>query len=1146
MEHAVRHRSRFELVCIICLGASLIEAAPTRAGGMASSPDRLTYQRQPVSFERNLGQADPVIRYVARGLGYHLLLDAEGATLATVSSRLRLEILGSSPRPKVEGLDPLSGRTHYYLGRDPSKWISDVPHFGKVRYSNVYPGVDLDYYASSRDELEFDFRLAPGADAGVIRMAYEGADHLEIDGRGDLLLHHGGGGGVVRQLRPVIYQEWDGTRHPVEGSYVLERDDVVRFDIGPYDRERVLVIDPVLRYASFIGGNFYDHALTIGANGDGKIFVAGETNSTDFPLMNPVQDEFNDTIPRGDIKDTFVTVLDPEDNSLVYSTYFGGRYWERPVDMAVDAAGNAYVTGWVARYCAVSGPCPTDLDFPTTPGAFMESQVDDHSHSWIAKFGPSGNIVYATYLKGTATTDEVRAIAVNSQGEAYVTGQAAWDCQFGVCFSSAWPVTPDAYQSQCVTETTCPFVTILSADGTSLVYSTVIGEWADGKDIAVDSAGNAYVTGIVTSGNYPVTSGAFQGPEARADERWQCPVQLGCNCYNADGFVTKINPNLSGVDSLVYSTFLGSEATGYICEHSREWGVNIAVDADGNAYVAGIVEPFTTVPNFPLKNPLLSTFSGGGVGQSGFITKLDPDGAALVYSTYSPFGQNFVGLSLDAQKSLYLVTWPEGSKVNKVTPAGDAIEYQFTIDPDYNYATYRYSTANAQAVNPDGTVYVAGRADPGFPATSNAFQPLHGSPSLGISDGYIAIVGDAVAASVAATKSVSGSFVEGGVVTYRVVLSNTGAGAQGDNPGDEFSDTLPPGLTLGSVVASSGTFQKNGNNVRWNGAIAASGSVELTMEATIEPGTFGNLISNQGTVNFDGDADGVNDTLVPTDDPAVGGASDPTVFSVVAGAWVSGTKTASGNFTEGSTVTYKVILTNTGQGGQGDNPGHEFTDTLPTELSLVSASASSGLASTSGNTVHWDGALTASASVTITIEATVLAGTSGSLVANQGTLEFDSDADGSNEASTKTDEPNTPGNADPTVFLVFADATDFYTLEPCRLIDTRDTDGPRGGPALIAGKLRTFSLHGLCGIPSSARAISVNIAVTGATTGGNLRLHPGGTSVPLASAINYTASQTRSNNAVIPLNGSGELAVFTGQATGTVHFILDVNGYFGN
>jgi uncharacterized repeat protein (TIGR01451 family) len=295
----------------------------------------------------------------------------------------------------------------------------------------------------------------------------------------------------------------------------------------------------------------------------------------------------------------------------------------------------------------------------------------------------------------------------------------------------------------------------------------------------------------------------------------------------------------------------------------------------------------------------------------------------------------------------------------------------------------------------------------------------------GASDTTSLVVG---ASQVGTTKTVSGTFTPGSVVTYTVTLSNTGNSAQGDNPGNEFVDVLPSTLTLVSANATSGTATATigTNTVTWNGTIAAAGSVTITITATINAATApGTVVSNQGTANYDGDVNGTNETAVLTDDPSVGGATDPTSFTV-SGARVTGTKTASGTYVVGGTVTYTIVLTNTGNLATPDNAGNEFTDVLPPTLTLVSATATSGtaLATIGTNTVTWNGGLAPSASVTITITATINSGAAGMSVVNQGTISYDTNNDGTNDGTGSTDDPSVGGTADPTTITVAALAVD--------------------------------------------------------------------------------------------------------------------------
>lgn len=276
-------------------------------------------------------------------------------------------------------------------------------------------------------------------------------------------------------------------------------------------------------------------------------------------------------------------------------------------------------------------------------------------------------------------------------------------------------------------------------------------------------------------------------------------------------------------------------------------------------------------------------------------------------------------------------------------------------------------------------------------------------------------------ATVSATKSVTGTFNEGGSVTYTLVLSNSGPFDQQNNSGPELSDVLPSGLTLVSASATSGTATATiaTNTVTWDGVVPAGGSVTVTIQATINPGTATTTISNQGSVAFDADGNGINEASAVTDDPAVAGASDPTSFFVSSPATMEGVKSVSGSFVPGGTITYSIVLTNTGSQAQLDNPGDEFVDVLPAQLDLVSASADSGtaVATVATNTVTWNGSIPAGGSVTITIQATLSPSAGGQTISNQGTINFDADGDGTNESSVPTDSADQPGAADPTIFI---------------------------------------------------------------------------------------------------------------------------------
>lgn len=330
-------------------------------------------------------------------------------------------------------------------------------------------------------------------------------------------------------------------------------------------------------------------------------------------------------------------------------------------------------------------------------------------------------------------------------------------------------------------------------------------------------------------------------------------------------------------------------------------------------------------------------------------------------------------------------------------PTGETATLQFTVIAP-NYAGNLVNNASTASAN-----VVARAVDPNTGDNAASATVLILSP-----------------ATVSATKTVSGTFNEGGSVTYTIVLSNSGSFDQQNNSGAELTDVLPSGLTLVSASATSGTAATAANTVTWDGVVPASGSVTVTVQATINAGTATTTISNQGSVAFDANGDGVNEGSAVTDDPAVAGATDPTSFFVSSPATVHGSKTVSGTFAPGETITYTIILTNSSAQTQLDNPGDEFVDVLPAQLNLVSASATSGtaVATVATNTVTWNGSIPASGSVTITIQATIDGSAGGQTISNQGTINFDADGNGTNESSVQTDSPSAPGASDPTIFIV--------------------------------------------------------------------------------------------------------------------------------
>jgi hypothetical protein len=318
------------------------------------------YAQRPVTFELNQGQTDPSVQFLVRGSGAAVLLKATEAVIAvnsrtsatarshnpgrmheptqsdTTTATVRMTIIGANPTPQVDASDPLPGHVNYVRPADSSHWLNDVPSFGRVTYEQVYPGIDLVYHA--RDgQLEYDFVVAPGADPHAIQLGFDGAAAVEIDPRGDLVLRTAAGD--IRKPRPFIYQEDGGHRRTVDGGYMMSGDGQVTFEIGSYDTKLPLVIDPVIAYSTFWGGTSNDHGRRIAVDIQGNVYVVGETTSADFPTTAGA----SQSTPGGN-NDVFVTKFTPT-GAVIYSTYIGGSCDDHAGGIAVDAAGNAYITG---------------------------------------------------------------------------------------------------------------------------------------------------------------------------------------------------------------------------------------------------------------------------------------------------------------------------------------------------------------------------------------------------------------------------------------------------------------------------------------------------------------------------------------------------------------------------------------------------------------------------------------------------------------------------------------------------------------------------------------------------------------------------------------------------------------------------------
>ncbi|HXH47857.1 MAG TPA: SBBP repeat-containing protein [Terriglobia bacterium] len=552
---------------------------PPRLARQKASPQtqarvRQALRRQPLGFEANTGQFDREVRFVSRGRDHGLYLTATGAVLTLHRGRrespaltrqrpradvrtpasisvANLKLIGSNPAPKIFGADELPGKANYILGNDPALWHKNLPRYARVHYAAIYPGVDLVFYGNG-GRLEYDFIVSPGADPSAISFTFasgskSGSMHTEpslrLEPNGDLALTTTAGD--VRLHHPVIYQEQNGERHTIPGGYELKADGSIGFDLGQFDTTRPLIIDPVLSFSTFLGGSGVDSATAIALDSSDNIYIAGTTTSSNFPVtaggfQHTLADDVTQCTTSQECTDAFVSKLSPDGSTLIYSTYLGGAGTDGIRGIAVDSSDNAYVAGFTGS-----------LDFP----------------------GVGANSFQASSTGGT--------------------------CASVPCLDA--------------------FFAKLNNEGSGILYSTYLGgsNIDIAHDIAVDSSGNAYLTGYTASPDFPATRGAPGGGTCAGG-----PTPSPC----VDAFVGKFNPSLSGAASLVYLTYLGG--------NGDDVGFAIRVDS-GNAYVAG-----TTFANdtgsatFPVTAGAFQNTFGGGVAD-GFLAVLDSNGnLPPVYATF--------------------------------------------------------------------------------------------------------------------------------------------------------------------------------------------------------------------------------------------------------------------------------------------------------------------------------------------------------------------------------------------------------------------------------------------------------------------------------------------------------------------------------
>ena len=679
-----------ERLCLSSLPSGTTLAPPDAAMQAHLSA---AYGQLPMSFEVNKGQTDPRVNFLAQGAGYTAFLTHHGAVMELQhgdrGNVVAMKIVGANAGTHPDGLDKQAGVSNYFAGKNVSTWHTNIAHYAKAEYENIYRGINLVYGGDQR-ELEYDFVVEPGASPRAIKLAFGGDRGKSLDAQGNLVLHTSGGD--VVEHAPVSYQTINGIQHHVASRFVLGRDGQVGFDVGRYDHARALVIDPVmsLSYSTYLGpskGTSLTGATGIAVDSSGDAYITGYTQSPQFPTTTgafKTSGAFINTDGEG----AFVTKFNAVGSALVYSTFLGGA---SPDGIAVDSAGNVYVTGSTT---ATDFPTKNPLQATSGGGTYL------YGDAFVAKLNATGSkLIYSTYLGGSGD-DVATGIAVDSSGDAYVTGNT---------YSTNFPTTSGSLQP--VVGAGLAFVSELNPTGSALVYSTYLGgsaatAYADG--IAVDGSGNAYVTGYTPSGDFPTTAAAFVSGSA------------------GGVFVAKLN---AAGSALVYAAQVGDgKASG------------IAVDSSGNAYVTGIA----LSPGFPTTAGAFQITSGTSI--NAFVSELNAAGTALVYSTLlgGSGGASFAsidpgGIALNGSGNIYVTgitgstNFPTKNSVQASYGGGQFDAFVAEINPSQvGAASLVYSTylggsdqdeAYGIAVDGSGNAYVTGFTHSlDFP-TQNAYQP---------------------------------------------------------------------------------------------------------------------------------------------------------------------------------------------------------------------------------------------------------------------------------------------------------------------------------------------------------------------------------------------------------------------------------------
>lgn len=957
------------LTLLAALALAQVNATKPNSSGMSGlpvSPKAVrAYGNLPLSFQPNRGQTSNEVQWLSRGPDYTLFLAGHDAVLEMnkitpvergsaeqpkiSSSALRMNLVGAKTVEQASGEEPQPGKANYFTGNDPSKWQKNVPLYGKVRLYGVYPGIDLAYYGR-QGQLEYDFVVAPGADASAIRMSFNGAT-AKLASNGDLVLPVSGGGPEVRFHKPVVYQMKNGARQPVDGSFTIAENQQVSFKLGVYDRSRELVIDPTLIFlGALASGQGNNESLPYGMAVDaaGEIILTGATNDVTFPVTtgayqktcNTFSTLANQTItrcPNGpNIPSGFVTKISADGTSLVFSTYLHGiSGWEYGDAVAVDSSNNEVILGATASYdFPVTADAYQSVCQPSYSGTNIVETCDgyysgggteytiDGPNLFIVKLDPTGStILYGTFMGGTAAVYPV-GLALDSSDNMYFTGfvQTAWPASSLYPNSSAiqFPTTTSAYQQYGVNPQATT-LSKLSADGHTLMYSTLMGTqdttagyvgYAQPLTMTVGPNGIAYIGGQTTSSQFPVSTGAIKSTCGSADTP---NYDL---CYAATGFLSAFDTTKSGAASLVFSTYVGgTELAG--SNSPRNQVLGMTADSSNNVFVTG----YTTTIDYPtttgVYQPTCNHANSANSCNTSFLTKLSSTGS-LTWSTY--FGgtnssqTSGNAIALDATGKIYLygynngysedlpVVNPLGSQFGQnfvfvATFSSDATKLLFSspIIPDNPTTTPIANTSNISfgglALDSQGNMYVAAYGNDGgsIVTTPGTYATTGAGPGW---RGYFAKVSP-VQPATTTTLTISPATAN---VGQSVTFTATVAGTTQTTPVPTGTVTLSNGNTTPPTTIGTITLGAAGSGIFSTSSLAA--------------GTYSVTANYSGDANYDASASAaqtltVNSLPATTTalvaSPASGITYGQSVKLTATVTESGGTPTGSVNFLDGTT-----------------------------------------------------------------------------------------------------------------------------------------------------------------------------------------------------------------------------------------------------